>query len=271
MVDAHHLDGMVDVPQHVTEGSLSLLAEETSIKRDLHHPTLQGQGLHLFVSQIAWMVTQGTTTTVTAHDGGRTQFQGIPERRFGGMAHIHQHPYPIHLLHHAAPEVAQSSVLRLSPAGVTDIVVSVVAKREIHNTSVPQPLHIAQVASQGIAVLHPHHDGLTALLLQTVEVIRGTSQGDMLRMSLHHVLQLVQDGIGILHGLLQRSLVAFLLGQICHHDACIEHPLIHLVEIDKHMVIPVVETYPLWEKHGGVLVAVQREDMAMYPACLCKE
>ena len=79
MVDAHHLDGMVEMGHCIKDGGLTILAQETRVEGYLTDAVFLGKGPHLVVGKVARMVAQGTTGTVTAYDGLGAQLQGIVE------------------------------------------------------------------------------------------------------------------------------------------------------------------------------------------------
>ena len=68
VVDTHHLDSMIQMLHSIQDGSLALFLQKPMIKRYLAHATLGGKGTHLVVGQVARMVTQGTSRTMTAYD-----------------------------------------------------------------------------------------------------------------------------------------------------------------------------------------------------------
>jgi hypothetical protein len=91
VVYAHNIHGMTYVRECILDTGNTLLAKETLVEGYLHHATTLGQGTHLLVIEIAWVVAQMLATGMAAHNGHFREADGIVETLFRRMAEVNHH------------------------------------------------------------------------------------------------------------------------------------------------------------------------------------
>ena len=79
---------MFQVTHGIFDSCLTVFHKEPIIQGDLHHTTFCGQCTHLVIGQIAGMIAQSPATAMAANNRLLTDFQGIVETLFVGMAQI---------------------------------------------------------------------------------------------------------------------------------------------------------------------------------------
>ena len=197
VVDAHHLDGMLEMTHGVEDGCLARLAEESGIEGDMGHTATAGECTQLVVGEIAGMVAQGAAVAMTAHDGGGTDVEGIVEALLAGMAQVDHDAVEVHLLDDALAELAHA-IVGVAPAGrVADVVIAIMTERDVDDAPLSEVLHIRQVVVQGQTILNAQHDALAALALVLVKVGGGTGNAQITTVAPHNVLYLVENQVGI--------------------------------------------------------------------------
>ena len=264
MVDAHNLDGMVKVGHHILDGGLAVLTQESGIDGDLHDTALRGESPHLVISEVTRMVAEGAAAAMAAHDGLRTEGEGIVETLLSGMAHIDHDAQTVHLAHHLFAETAQAAVGVTAAGGVAEVVVAVMTERHIDDAALGEVLQVLQLTVEGQSVLDAEHDGLTAVAFVFVEVAWSAGDADILTVLLYNLLDLVKDEISIFEGswnverhLRGEGLADLRLWQISHHDGSVLTALGHLMEVDEDARITMVELYVLREEHRRVAMGVE--------------
>ena len=253
MVDAHHLDGMLEMVEDVEDGGLTMATEEAVVDGGLGHTALSGEGAHLVVCQIARMVAEGARTAVAAHDGHTTDVECIVEAALGGMAKIDKNAQTVHLGDDLTPEGADTSMRGIALGRVADIVVAVVAEGHVDDATLSEVSQTFDGAIEGDAVLDAEHDALQTLVLVTPEVCRGTGDGHCMGIRAYHLLDLVEDMIGILSGILRG------LGEVGNHDGGVLTSFVHLMEIDEDARVALIDAHALGEEHRRVAVGVEGE------------
>jgi hypothetical protein len=91
VVDTHDIHGMTYVRECILNTGNTLLAKETLVEGYLHHASALGQGTHLLVVEIAWVVAQMLATGMAAHNGHFREADGIVETLFRCMAEVNHH------------------------------------------------------------------------------------------------------------------------------------------------------------------------------------
>ena len=79
MVDAHDLNGVLQMGDGVNDAGFSLFLQETRVERGLCYTAFGGESAHLVIGEVAGMVAEGLTTGVAAHNGCTTDVEGIIE------------------------------------------------------------------------------------------------------------------------------------------------------------------------------------------------
>ena len=264
MVDAHHLDGMLQVCDGIHDVGLSLLAQESMIERGMSHTSTSRKGAHLVIGQVAGHIAERPAAAVAAHDGSLTDFQSIIETLLASMAQVHHDAQAVHLPDHLLAEAAHAIVGVATAGTVADVVVAIVAEGDVHDATLGEMLHVGQVVFQGQSVLYAEHDTLPALSLVTVKVGGGTCDAEILIVLAHDFLYLVEDKVGILGRALhvERHLAAEALAylglrQVGHHRGGILMAVGHLVQVHKNARVAMVELHALREEHRCVAMGVE--------------
>ena len=151
---------------------------------------------------------------------------------------------------------------RRTARGVADVIVAVVTEGHVDHAAPPETLYLRKISPDGISVLYSPHHSPAAFAFQTVQVCWRISQTDALTTG-NHCFNFGQQSVCLLRSggqMLRRSLA---LRQIGHHDGGVKSPFGHLVQIDKHLGITVVEVNATIEEHRRVAMAVERQDTTM--------
>ena len=280
MVDAHHVDGMLQMTDGIEDGGFALGAEESGIERGMGHAASLGQGPQLVVGEVSRMVAQRPAVAVAAHDGRCGNLQRIVETLLAGMGKIDHDAAAVHLVDDLLAELAHAVVGVASTGRVAHIVVAVMAKGDIHDAALGKVLHILNIMAQRQCVLDAEHDAASALALVFVEVLGRARNAEIAAVALHDVFYLVEDGVGIGEGsdrlgllhprgvhLLTEGLANLGLRQIGHHGDGLLAPFLHLVHIDQDAGIALLEMDALMEEHRGVAMGVERDNAAVQVFC----
>ena len=76
---------------HIVDGSLAILLQESVIDGGLCHTTFLGKGTHLVVGQVTRMIAKRAGRRVTAHNRLTADFERVIETLLASMTHIYQH------------------------------------------------------------------------------------------------------------------------------------------------------------------------------------
>ena len=267
---AHQLDGVLQVFHGIEHGGLALLAKESAVEGDVAQSAGLGQGAQLVVGQVARMVAKRTAVGVAAHDGRLADVECVVETLLGSVAQVHHDAVAVHGLDDLLSKLRHAVVGVAAARGVANVVVSVVAKRDIGDASLGEVLHVLHVVVERQSVLNGKHDALAAFPLVFIQVGRCAGDADVAVVLAHDVLNLVEDEVGILHGTahgeghLLRELLANLgLRQVCRHGDGALPSLGHFLKVHQDARVALVEMYALGEEHRGVAVGVERHDAAV--------
>ena len=137
------------------------------------------------------------------------------------------------------------------------------AQGHVHYPTLSEGFHVAQVLADGIAILDAEHDAAFSLVFQFPEVVGGPGDINCRAVLGCHLLYLGENLVGLGGGVLKGCLGALLLLQIGYHDGGIKVAFCHLVEVNQHLGVARVEVNSFGEEHGGVAMAVEREDFAV--------
>ena len=215
MVDAHDVDGMLQVAHGIVEGGVAILHQETMIERDLHDTTMLGKGPHLVVREVARVVAECAAAAMAAHDRRAAELQGIVETLLASMAEVDHDAQAVHLADDLTTKGADTIMGMLATCAVADVVVAIVAQRHIDDATLGEVAQVVEAALEGMAILDAEHDALPALVLVQPQVVGRAGDGDMLAMLGDDGLYLVEDVVSILLGMLVKG---HGLWQVGHHD-----------------------------------------------------
>ncbi len=153
---------------------------------------------------------------------------------------------------------------------IADIIIAIMAERDINDAALGEMLHVADIVLQGEAVLNTEHDALSALPLIAVKIGRSAGYAEIIAVLTHDFLYLVEDEIGILQrslhieGHLAAEALAYLrLRQISHHGGSILMSIGHLVKIYEDAGVAMIELDALREEHRSITMGIERKDALM--------
>ena len=254
MVDAHHLDGMLEVGKDVEDGGLTVAAQEAIVDGGLRHTAFGCEGPHLIVGEVAGMVAERPAAAVAAHDGHTADVEGIVEALFSGMAHVDEDAQAVHLVDDLLAEGTDTAMGGVATGGgVADVVVAIVAEGHVDDATVVEVLQVLQLSVEGDAVFDAEHDGFEPPVLVDPEVVGSPGKGDMGTVLRHYLFYLVEDTVGKGSGMVGG------LRQVGYHDGSILTPFGHLLQVDENLGVALVEVDAFGEEHGGVAVGVEGE------------
>ena len=270
MVDAHHLNGMLQMGNGIHDVCLALLAQESMIERSMSHTTTGCQGTHLIVGQVARHIAEGTAAAMATHDRSLTDFQCIIETLFACMTQIYHNAKSVHLLNHLSSKAAHTIMGITATGTITDIVIAIMTKGNIHNTTLCKVLYIAQVMLQSQTVFYTQHDALSALALIAIQVGRCTGYTEVSPILADDFLYLIEDKIGILSRSLHikshlaaEAFTYLRLRQISHHGSSILASIGHLMQIYENAGITMIELDALREEHRCITMRIKGKDALM--------
>ena len=104
------------------------------------------------------MVAEGAAGRVAADDGRLTDVEGVVERLVACMAEVDHQAEAVHLADDLFAEAADAVMGVAASAGVAEVVVAIVAQRDVDHAALGEMLHVLQFTAQGQAVLNAEHD-----------------------------------------------------------------------------------------------------------------
>ena len=268
VVDAHHVDGVFEVVDGIENRRLTVFAEESCVERRVRHTTLLGESAELVVGEVARMVAERTTIRVAADDGRRTDVQCIIKTLFGSVAEVNHDAVAVHLANHLFAESAHA-VVRVATLGrVADVVVAVVAERDIGHATLCESLYVFEFVLERQTVFDGQNDGFAAFSLVFVEVGRRTGEAQILLVLLDDGFDLVENAVSVGTGRVsggvrchrRERLAHFRLRQIGRHNDSVHPALGHLVQIDENPLVALFEMDALREEHRRVAMGIERQD-----------
>ena len=157
--------------------------------------------------------------------------------------------------------------MRTRTAGtVADVVVAVVAQRDIHHSAPCKVLHVGRVVLNGESVFNPEHYGMPPGALVSVQVGRRLSDAKVRNVLVYNAFERVEDVVGVCfrtvkprRHLVGKRLAGLGLRQIGGHYDRILSPFVHLVKVNKYARVAPVEVYALRKEHRRVAMRVQSE------------
>ena len=84
------------------------------------------------------------------------------------MAEVYHDAEVVHLAYHLLPEAAHTVVGVASAGRVADVVVAVVAERDVHHAALGEVFQVGKFALDGQPVLNAEHDAFPAVALVVV-------------------------------------------------------------------------------------------------------
>ena len=153
------------------------------------------------------------------------------------MTQIHHHAHTIHLFNHLLAKFAHTPMFVLASRRITNVVVAIMTKGHIDDTTFTEGLYVTNVLANRIAIFNAQHNGTLPLLLQSPEVIRRVGNIHSRTVLSCHLLDLCEDLVGFGRCVLQRCIITFLLLQISHHDSGIKMSFCHLMEVNQYLGI----------------------------------
>ena len=267
MVDTHHVDGVLQMFDGIEDICLfGLRFEETIVQRDLHDTTGGCQAAHLVVGEVARMVAEGATRAVAADDGRLADVEGIVERLVAGMAEVHHQSEAVHLADDLLAEAADAIVGVTAPAGVAQVVVAIMAQRDIDHAAFGKVPDVLELSAECQTVLDAQHDAFAAVALVLVEVAGGAGNTKVAVVLTYNFLDFIEDQVGILCRTLhvevylaREGLADFRLRQVGYHDSGILPALRHLVQVDENARVTLLKVNTLREEHRCVAMGVERQ------------
>ena len=175
MVNAHDVYGVLQVSHDIQDRSFRrVFAKKPVIECGMGDTALGSKCTHLVIGEVTGHIAERPAVAVRAYDGRTADVEGIVERFLGGMAQVDHDTLIVHPLDHFLPKLRHTVVHRGPPVGVADIVVAIVAERDIDDTTLREMAHVGEVMVQRQSILNTEHDRFAAFALVLIEVCRGT-------------------------------------------------------------------------------------------------
>ena len=190
------------------------------------------------------------------------------------MTHIDHHTETVHLANHLGSKVAHSVMGVITSCTVTDVIVAIMTKGDIHHSPIGKMPYIGNVAFECKPVLYSEHNRLLSVMLVFPQLSRSAGKSKILTVFGYNILYFVEYQISIFlwtinveAHVLTESLIFLWLWKISHHYSGILTSVGHLVQIDKQLGIATVEAHTIGKEHRCVAVGVKREDAVVHIAC----
>ena len=272
MVDTHHLDGVLQMRDGVENRGLSVFAEEAGVERRVRHATLGRESAQLVVGEVPRMVAQRPTVRVAAHDGRLADVKRIVEAFFCRVAEVNHHAVAVHLGNDLLSERAHSAMRVAAARRVADVVVAIVAERDVGHAALRKSTDVFELVLQRKTVFNGQNDGFQPHSLVFTEVVGRAGESQVRLLLLDDGFNLVENAVGVCigreSGQMRRERREFLVGlwlrQIGRHRNAVQTPVGHLVQIDEDARVALLEMDALREEHRRVAMGVERQNFFMY-------
>ena len=264
----------------VADGLLSLGRgglQEAVEGHELNNPTAGRQRFELVVVQVSWVIVERAAAAVRGNQGRFGLVDQVPKRLDRDMRNVDHHPQPIHFHDDFFAELAQAIVLAPGVtelvawvAGVTDLVVPVVAQGDVSGPQVIEPLQVRQVGADRIPVLDPDHHHPPAGLGNPLDVVRRGCQRATIRI---HGSGEPVDGVELGRGVGERLgvpiRVAPPLTDVDDQEHGVDFALGHLhqVALEFGMIDSRIELLRGVLGARDVDVRIERENSLVDPSC----
>ena len=202
------------------------------------------------------MIAKRSRRRVRADDGLRALGNGAVETFLGGVRQVYDDAGAVHFGDDLFAEIAQAAVLTLGLGRcVANVVVAVVTKGDVNHAFTAVALHVADVASQGVAVFDADKDRLFSHAFIGKQVLG--REGDLCRgVSSHRLLDLGNKVVGLQGGIGQSLNRAFALRQVGRHDHGVESAFVHAVQVHQDIVTALTKIGSAIKPHRRVAVGV---------------
>ena len=194
----------------------------------------------------------------------------IVETLLATMTQIYHDAQAVHLMNHLLAKTAHT-IMGIATAGtIADIIITIMAERDINDAALGEMLHVTDIVLQGKAVLNTEHDALSALPLIAVKIGRSAGYAEILAVLAHNLFYLVEDEVGILRRslyieshLAAEALAYLRLWQVSYHRGSILMTIGHLMEINQDAGIAMIKLDALREEHRSITMGIERKDALM--------
>lgn len=119
---------------------------------------------------------------------------------FTGMAQIDHDTFTVHGINHLTTEVGETIVCVAAACRVADVVVAIVAERDIYNATLGEVAYVSKVVLESQSVFNAEEDRLTSVALILIQVGRRACDTDVVAVLSDDLLELVKDKVSILAG-----------------------------------------------------------------------
>ncbi len=199
----------------------AVLGNEFGHETDHADATVGGQPAQYVVGNVAYVIDKFATRRMAHDHRCLGDVESRPHRVRADVGEVDEHPEPVHLPHHVAPECAQPAVDRVIGGGVRPGRVVVVGQREIANA---QPV-------QGPQGRHRGADGVAPLGAQQggdapggENLFHGAGRQRQAQLGREALDQLV-DEVDLLQGLAHRVRVGQCRRDVDRPELCADPPL----------------------------------------------
>lgn len=270
VVDTHHIDGMLKMGDGIHDVGLTLFTQESVIERGMSHTALCCEGTHLVIGQIAGHIAERTAAAMAADNRRLADIKCIVETLLATMTQIYHDAQTVHLMNHLLAKTAHTIMGIAATGTIADIIITIMAKRDINDAALGEMLHVTDIVLQGETILYAEHDALSAFPLIAVEIGRSAGYAEILAVLAHNLFYLVEDEVGILRRplyieshLAAEALAYLRLWQVSYHRGSILMTVGHLMEIYQDAGIAMIKPDALREEHRSITMGIERKDALM--------
>ena len=158
-----------------------------------------------------------------------------------------------------------------SARAVADVVVSVVAERDVGYATFSEVRNVCKVVLYGQTVFYSQNDALLSSRLVGIKLLGRAGQSHILVVFGNDVFNLVKDEVGIVSrpfhiesDLLAEGFTWFRLWQISHHGGGILAPFGHLMQVYEYAWVALVEPNVKREEHRRIAMGVERKHFGVH-------
>ncbi len=205
------------------------------------------------------MVAQSPCRSVAANNRKAAYIHCVIEALLPSVGQVNHYAAAVHFPYDLFAVLAHPAMLVAGLCRrVADVVVSVVAKRDVNNAFLSVASHIVYVLGEGVAVFYGFHYGVLAFTFQAHQVCRCPCEFHALRLANHFVYLLEYSvrhaGCGG-----ERSVITRSLRNVGSHYRSVETAFVHLVEVNEYLRVAATYVNPLRKEHRRVAMGIERE------------
>jgi hypothetical protein len=180
-------------------GGARIRVKEGSAKDNTQDASVFRQGLHLFITQVAWMVVQCIAPGMAYKDGSATDFHSLVKTPLPRVGEIHQHAQAVHGLHNLTAEGGEprrNSRPGTIPTRTNPVQVIVPDKSHHSHSMLKEPREIFETAFNGMTSFDAEQGANAPRRSSGLQVLGIADPLNLIRMARQELVTLGQETRG---------------------------------------------------------------------------